>query len=319
LRRSQARKSHPCDGVTIASWASNNEQLPEKEWMMIRLKAPWNERNGKVSVTKLVVFLALFAPGIWIGCEWAAGMLEPKPVTEAIHATGQWAVRFILLSLLVTPLRRIAQWPKLISLRRMIGLAAGGYAFVHFSLYVVLDQKFALLHAAAEIALRFYLTIGFVALLGLAALAATSTDAMIRRLGAKRWNRLHKLIYFIAALAIFHFYLQSKANVSEPVLMMGLYLILMIYRVLQKSGWPAWAVAMGAAVGAPLATALLEAAWYAVVRHIDFWTVLAANIDFDNDFRPSIYVAAAGAALVVLHFARNAKAVSFSGLFASAK
>ena len=286
---------------------------------MMVLKAPWNERNGKLSLVKLVVFLALFAPGIWIGYEWATGMLEPKPVTEAIHATGQWAVRFILLSLLVTPLRRIAQWPKLINLRRMIGVAAFSYAFVHFSLYVVLDQKFALLHVAAEIALRFYLTIGFVALLGLAALAATSTDAMIKRLGAKRWNQLHKLIYFIAALAIFHFYLQSKVDVSEPVLMMGLYFILMLYRGLQKRGWPAWAVALGAAVAAPIATALLEATWYAIVRHVDFWMVLGANIDFDNDFRPSIYVAATGAALVILHLARNLKAVSFSGLFAGAK
>jgi sulfoxide reductase heme-binding subunit YedZ len=285
---------------------------------MIVLKAPWNERNGKLSVFKLVVFLALFAPGVWIGYEWATGMLEPKPVTEAIHAAGQWAVRFILLSLLVTPLRRLAQWPKLTSLRRMLGLAAFGYAFVHINLYI-LDQKFALLHVASEIALRFYLTIGFVALLGLAALAATSTDAMVKRLGGKRWNQLHKLIYFIAALAIFHFYLQSKVNVSEPVLMMGFYFILMIYRVLQKRGWPAWSVAVGAAVAAPIATAFLEATWYALVRHIDFWRVLGENIDFDNDFRPAVYVAAAGLALTIVHFARNWRPAGVSAIFSGAK
>jgi sulfoxide reductase heme-binding subunit YedZ len=285
---------------------------------MIVLKAPWNERNGKLSVFKLVVFLALFAPGVWIGYEWATGMLEPKPVTEEIHAAGQWAVRFILLSLLVTPLRRLAQWPKLISLRRMLGLAAFGYAFVHINLYI-LDQKFALLHVASEIALRFYLTIGFVALLGLAALAATSTDAMVKRLGGKRWTQLHKLIYFIAALAIFHFYLQSKVNVSEPVLMMGFYFILMIYRVLQKRGWPAWSVAVGAAVAAPIATAFLEATWYALVRHIDFWRVLGENIDFDNDFRPAVYVAAAGLALTIVHFARNWRPAGVSAIFSGAK
>src|SRR5579872_5764682 len=117
------------------------------------LKAPWNERNGSLSLLKLVVFIALFGPGVWTACEWAVGMLDPKPVTEAIHATGQWAVRFILLSLFVTPLRRIGQWPRLISLRRMIGLAAFGYAFVHFCLYVALDQKFMLWHVASEIAL----------------------------------------------------------------------------------------------------------------------------------------------------------------------
>jgi sulfoxide reductase heme-binding subunit YedZ len=201
----------------------------------------------------------------------------------------------------------------------MIGVAAFGYAFCHFSLYVILDQKLALFHVAAEIALRFYLTIGFVALLGLGALAATSTDAMIRRLGAQRWNRLHKLIYLIAALAIFHFYLQSKVDVSEPVLMMGLYFILMIHRLLQKRGLPAWSVVTGAALLAPIATAILEATWYAVVRHINFWMVLGANFDFDNDFRPAIYVAAAGLALVMLHFARNVKPVRISALFAGAK
>ena len=286
---------------------------------MIVLKAPWNERNGRLSPLKLIVFLALFAPSVWIGCQWATGLLDPKPVTEAIHATGQWAVRLILLSLLVTPLRRIGQWSKLINLRRMIGVAAFAYALTHFSLYVILDQKFALPHVAAEIALRFYLTIGFVALLGLAALAATSTDAMIKRLGGQRWNRLHKLIYPIAALAIFHFYLQSKVDVSEPVLMMGLYFILMAYRALQKRGWPAWSVVVGAGAIAPVATAVLEATWYAVVRHIDFWMVLEANIDFDNDFRPAIYVAAAGLALVVAHFARSWRPARLSALFAGAK
>lgn len=285
---------------------------------MMVLKAPWNERNGRLSVLKLVVFVALFSPGAWIAYEWAAGMLDPKPVTEAIHATGQWAVRFILLSLLVTPLRRAAQWPKLINLRRMIGLAAFGYACVHFSLYVALDQKFMLWHVASEIALRFYLTIGFVALLGLAALAATSTDAMIKRLGGKRWNALHKLVYVIAALAIFHFYLQSKVDVSEPVLMMGLYFILMIHRLLQRRGWPAWSVLVGAAVAAPIATALLEGVWYAIVRHIEFSQVLERNLDFDDDFRPAVYVAMAGVALAVVHLARNWRPEWLSALAAGA-
>ncbi len=199
---------------------------------MLKLKAPWNERNGRFSILKLVVFLGLFAPAVWIVYQAATGMLDPKPVTEMIHRTGDWTVRFILLSLLVTPVRRLAQWPKLIAVRRMLGVAAFAYAFAHLSLYVV-DQKYNFPHVASEIVLRFYLTIGFVAWLGLAALSATSTDAMIRRLGAQRWNRLHKLIYGIAVLAIFHFYLQSKADVSEPVLMMGLYFILMLTRLLQ--------------------------------------------------------------------------------------
>ena len=170
---------------------------------------------------------------------------------------------------------------------------AFAYAFAHFGLYIV-DQKYDLLHVGAEIALRFYLTIGFVALLGLGALAATSTDSMIKRLGGPRWNQLHKAIYVLSALAIFHFYLQSKADVSEPVMMTGYFAMLMIYRQLVKRA-PLWGAVVGSvAIAVPL-TALLEATWYAIRRHYDFWEVLGANIDFDMFPRPTAYVLAAGA------------------------
>ena len=259
---------------------------------MIVLKAPWNERNGKFSPLKAVVFVALFVPAAWILFQAATGGLAPKPVTEMIHRSGDWALRLILLSLLVTPLRKIAQWPKLIAIRRMVGVAAFAYAFAHLCLYVV-DQKFDLVHVAAEIVLRFYLTIGFVALLGLGALAATSTDAMIKRLGGPRWNMLHKTVYALGVLAIFHFYLQSKADVSEPVMMTGFFLMLMIYRQLIKRA-PLWASVVGSVViGVPF-TALLEATWYAIRRHYDFWEVLGANVDPDMFPRPTAYVLAAG-------------------------
>ncbi|MGD0564477.1 MAG: protein-methionine-sulfoxide reductase heme-binding subunit MsrQ [Roseiarcus sp.] len=285
---------------------------------MPRLKAPWNERNGRFSRVKAIVFALLFAPAGWIVCQAATGMLDPKPVTEMIHRTGDWAVRLVLLSLLVTPLRRFAQWPKLIAVRRMVGVAAFAYALAHLSLFVV-DKKYDFLHVAAEIALRFYLTIGFAAWLGLAALSATSTDAMIRRLGPVRWNHLHQLVYAIAAVAIFHFYLQSKADVSEPVLMMGLYFILMLTRLLQNRGWPAWGVVVGSAAVAPLATALIEATWYAIVRHIDFWRVLSANFDPDMSPRPSHYVALAGLAFFVVYAARNWRLRRTSAVLAGAE
>jgi len=285
---------------------------------MPRLKAPWNERNGRFSRVKAIVFALLFAPAGWIVCQAATGMLDPKPVTEMIHRTGDWAVRLVLLSLLVTPLRRFAQWPKLIAVRRMVGVAAFAYALAHLSLFVV-DKKYDFLHVAAEIALRFYLTIGFAAWLGLAALSATSTDAMIRRLGPVRWNHLHQLVYAIAAVAIFHFYLQSKADVSEPVLMMGLYFILMLTRLLQKRGWPAWGVVVGSAVVAPPATAFLEATWYAIVRHIDFWRVLSANFDPDMSPRPSHYVALVGLVFFVVYAARNIRLRKTSAVLAGAE
>jgi len=226
-------------------------------------------------------------------------------VTEAIHQTGLWAVRILIASLAVSPLRRIAQWPKLIAVRRMLGVAALTYAALHFTLYIV-DQKFDLAHVASEIVLRFYLTIGFVALLGLAALGATSTDTMIKRLGGLEWNRLHALVYPIAILALLHFMIQSKLDVSQPVTLAGLFLILMGQRLLQRyrlgDGMAALA---GLGVAASILTALFEAAWYHVRNGIDVADVLGANLGFDDALRPAWFVLAAGVVLVVLRMVRR--------------
>ena len=275
---------------------------------MLTLKAPWNERNGRFSPLKAAVFAALFVPALYILFLLATGALNPKPVTETIHRTGDWAARLILISLAITPFRKLAQWPKLIAIRRMVGVAAFAYAFAHLLLYIV-DQKYDLVHVAAEIVLRFYLTIGFVALLGLAALTATSTDAMIRRLGAARWNRLHKLIYGLAALALFHYYLQSKADVSDPVLLTGVFLMLMLYRAL-IGRLPLLATATVSVIAGTGLTALLEATWYTFRRNYPFWDVLGANIDPDMFPRPTFYVLAIGVAALVVAVARNVKARS---------
>jgi sulfoxide reductase heme-binding subunit YedZ len=271
---------------------------------MLELKAPWNERNGRFSPLKAVVFAGLFVPAGWIVYLAATGALEPKVVTEMIHRAGQWAVRFLLLSLLVTPLIRSARYPKLVAVRRMVGVAAFAYIAAHLALYVV-DQHYDLAHVASEIALRIYLTIGFTAWLGLAALAATSTDAMIRRLGPK-WRTLHSLIYGIGVLGLLHFMIQAKADVTEPVIMTGLFLVLMLFRIAVKGGAPAWAAALIGAVLSPPLTALIEAGWYALVRHIPFWEVLDANIDPDMAFRPSAYVLVGGAALLAVAALRRA-------------
>ncbi len=188
----------------------------------------------------------------------------------------------------------------------MVGVAAFAYASAHLSLYVV-DQHFDLAHAASEIALRFYLTIGFVAWLGLAALTATSTDAMIRRLGPK-WRTLHSLVYGIGVLALLHFMIQAKADVTEPVIMTGFFLVLMLFRTAVKRQVAPWAAAVLSVVLATPLTALIEAGWYALVRHIPFWDVLEANIDPDMAFRPSAYVLAGGAALFVVAVLRRSTA-----------
>ncbi|HEU0155704.1 MAG TPA: ferric reductase-like transmembrane domain-containing protein, partial [Stellaceae bacterium] len=148
---------------------------------------PWHDYGGRVSPLKLVVFIALFLPAAWVLVAYAGGLLGARPLNEAIHQIGLWTIRLIFLALAVTPLRQILQWQRLILVRRMVGVAAFAYVLLHFSLYVT-SQAFDLGKVASEIALRIYLTIGFTALLGLAALAATSTDGMVRRLGARRWQ-----------------------------------------------------------------------------------------------------------------------------------
>lgn len=271
---------------------------------MTTMVMPWCDRAGRLSWLKLVTFVLLFVPGVWIAVQLAAGWLAPKPVTEAIHQTGFWAVRFLLISLAVTPLRRLGAWGKLIAVRRMLGLTVLAYALVHFTLYII-DQHFDLKHVASEIVLRFYLTIGFVALVGFAVLGSTSTDAMIRRLGGKAWNRLHKLVYLLAFLGIWHFMLQAKLDVTQPVLMAGLLMILLGYRVLQARGWADTIVPLlMLAVVASLGTALLEAGWYQVVNHVPYRRVLDANLDFDDTFRSAWWVLLVGLAAVALRLLR---------------
>jgi sulfoxide reductase heme-binding subunit YedZ len=274
---------------------------------------PWLDRSGRLSLMKLTVFAALFVPGLWIALQWEMGWLMPKPVTEAIHQSGEWAVRMLLFSLLVTPLRRISNWGRLILVRRMIGVAALAYATIHLSLYC-LDQHFDLAHVASEIALRIYLTIGFTALVGLCALGVTSTDAMIRRMGAKRWQSLHHWVYAIAALGLVHFVLQSKIDVTQAILMTGFFILLMVYRLIVRWGLQPRPVELAAvAVLAALATALIEASWYGLATGIPGTRVLAANLDFDVVIRPAWWVLLAGALLVGVAVLRQ------SGLRASVR
>ncbi len=267
---------------------------------------PWTERNGQLSWLKLPFFVLTLAPGFWIAWQWQFELLGPKPVTEAIHQTGDWVIHFLMLSLAITPLRFTGRWIKLVNVRRMLGVAAMTYAIIHLLLYVILDQKFDLVMVASEIVLRFYLTIGFIALLGLAALGATSTDAMISRLGATKWNRLHALVYPIAALGLVHFYIQSKLNVYEPVLMTGVFALLMFYRLLRKLAWPTNVFTLaGIGIAAAVTTALVEALWYWLMRGVPMERVLWSHLNFAYEIRPAWWVLLAGVVLPLLSLVRK--------------
>jgi sulfoxide reductase heme-binding subunit YedZ len=271
--------------------------------------APWRDRRGKFLPLKAAVLAALFVPGVLYAMWFYAGDLGGRPVMEMIHGAGLWAIRLLMISLAITPFARALDWPALLLVRRNVGVAAACYAVAHLSLYIV-DQNFKLLTVVSEIALRFYLTIGFAALLVLLALAVTSTDAWVKKLG-RNWKRLHRLAYPLGAVTLLHFYIQSKLNVSEPVFVSGLFVWLMAWRSVpeawrRKQGIAFTAVLYGGlAVVSGSVTAGLEVAWYGLATKVDPWRVIAANETIDRGLRPAHWVFVVAASLLVVVIARR--------------
>ncbi len=178
------------------------------------------------------VFVLSLAPFARLAAEAATGGLGANPIEEVTHRTGWWALTFLMLTLGVTPVRRIIGWGALVKLRRMLGLFAFFYAALHFGIYIGLDQFFAFDYIFEDIAERPYITVGFTALLLMVPLALTSTKRMMKRLGGKRWNRLHKLVYPIAALGVLHFLWLVKADARQPLIFGGVLAVLLGYRAL---------------------------------------------------------------------------------------
>jgi sulfoxide reductase heme-binding subunit YedZ len=255
------------------------------------------ERSGCWSPVKIVAFAAALLPALWVAFQAVTDDLGARPVTEAIHQIGDWALRFLLITLAITPAQRILSYPRIILARRTLGVAAAVYAGLHLSLYV-LDQHFDLFKVASEIVLRIYLLIGALTLAGLIALAATSTDAAISRLGPQRWSSLHRFVYAIALLAAVHFFMQSKLNIYEPVLMAGFLAWLLAFRVLfRRNGGltPLHLLLLAGAVAT--ATAAAEATIYVFTSGLDARRVLLAHFDIDMEVRPAWWVLAAGLAV----------------------
>ena len=247
---------------------------------------------------RLVTLAALCLPALDLAWRWWTDDLGPRPVTEATHVTGDWTVVFVLAALALTPARAAFDFMPLVQIRRRVGVAAALYAGLHFLIYV-LDQKWNLIVVALEIIKRFYLTIGFVALLALTALAITSTDGWQRRL-KRNWKRLHWLVYPAAALAILHFFIQSKANIGEAAVAAGLFVWLMTWRAMPDRLRKRFAGLALLAIAAVVATILFETAWYALVNHLPPERVLAANIDPDLFPRPAHKVLLAASVAIVL-------------------
>ena len=185
--------------------------------------------NSKWS--KPVVFLLCLLPLATLGWQALHGELTANPIEFITHATGDWTLRFLVITLCVTPFRKILHLPELIRFRRMLGLFVFFYACLHFTTYIWLDKFFDLSEMWKDIAKRKYITVGFTAFLLLIPLALTSTAGWIRRLGGKRWQTLHRLIYFSAALGVIHYYWQVKSAVIRPLTYGAIVAVLLLWRL----------------------------------------------------------------------------------------
>jgi sulfoxide reductase heme-binding subunit YedZ len=179
---------------------------------------------------KAVLFLLAAMPAVWLGVDALRGNLTADPIEEITHRTGWWAITLLMVTLAVTPIRRLTGWNQAVRLRRMLGLFAFFYVALHLLTYVVLDLFFAFDILLEDVVERPYITVGFAAFLILLALAVTSTRGWIRRLG-RRWQRLHRLVYVAALLGVIHFYWQVKADTREPLVYAGILALLLAARL----------------------------------------------------------------------------------------
>jgi sulfoxide reductase heme-binding subunit YedZ len=185
--------------------------------------------NSKWS--KPAVFLLCLLPLAALGWRALHGELTANPIEFITHATGDWTLRFLVFTLCVTPFRKILHLPELIRFRRMLGLFAFFYGCLHFTTYIWLDKFFDLSEMWKDIVKRKYITVGFTAFLLLIPLAVTSTAGWIRRLGGKRWQLLHRLIYFSAALGVIHYYWMVKSAVIRPLTYGAIVAVLLLWRL----------------------------------------------------------------------------------------
>ena len=179
----------------------------------------------------LAFYAAVLAPAAWLVWRAARGALGTNPVETITHVTGDWALRFLLLSLAISPARRLFGWNALIHYRRAIGLTAFGYAALHVATYAALDLGFDWSAVLEDLRKRPYIAAGATAFACLVPLAITSTRGWIRRLGGRRWARLHRLVYVAACAAVVHYWWLVKADVRTPAVYALLLAVLLLARL----------------------------------------------------------------------------------------
>ena len=189
-------------------------------------------KENDIRFAKFLVLVNGVVPLALLGWDACHHKLGANPVNFAILTTGMLALVFLLLTLLVTPLRKITGWNWLIFSRRTLGLYAFFYASLHFLIFFSLDRSFSISSTLSEMVKRKYLFVGITGLLVLVPLAITSTNAMIKRLGGKRWRALHRLAYVAAIAGVIHYYMQVKADARQPLVFAAILAILLGYRLM---------------------------------------------------------------------------------------
>ena len=262
----------------------------------------WHDRRGRVSPLRLSTLALLLFPlakAIFQASEIAHGA---RPLNDLIHRAGFWALIFLGMTLAVTPFRRIFRYGNLIDIRRMLGVGTFCYIVAHLALFFA-HQSYDLSKFVHEITHRVYLIVGATAWTGLAVLASTSTDGMVRRIGGPHWRRLHQIVYVIALLALIHYFQQTKADVTVPTFAASLFLWLMAYRMLAwwyDTSELSTSSLLTLAVVVSVVTFAGEAIGIAIAFHVSPMRVLNTVFDFDAGTRPGWQILAAGLAVVAV-------------------
>ena len=262
----------------------------------------WRDRRGHLSALRLGTLALLLFPLTKAAFQASEIVHGARPLNELIHRAGFWALVFLGVTLAVTPFRRILRYGNLIDIRRMLGVGTFCYIATHLTLFFA-DQSYDPGKFIHEISHRVYLIVGAVAWLGLATLAATSTDGMVRRLGGIRWRRLHQIIYAIALLALIHYFQQTKADVTVPTFAASLFVWLIAYRLLawwQDTSDLSTVSLLALAIGVSIVTFIGEAVGIAIAFHVSPLVVLNTIFDFDAGIRPGWQVLAAGLAVAAV-------------------
>lgn len=267
----------------------------------------WRDRRGRLSWLRLLALALLLFPLAKALADAGAIAHGARPINDLIHRAGFWTLVFLGVTLAVTPFRSIARYGALADVRRMLGVGTFCYAAAHVALYIA-DQSYDLGKVVHEITHRWYLIVGGTAWLGLAALAVTSTNGMMRRLGPKRWRRLHQAVYIVTLLALIHYFQQTKADVTVPTFAASLFGWLMLYRIAawwQKTSELSTLSLLALTVLVAALTLVGEAVGIGLSFQVSPMLVLGSAFDFDIGIRPGWQVLGAGLAVVVLDVVRS--------------